>query len=212
LRVCLTHSPPHRCFGISAEPKSAARSPESAARSPESAARSYPPQIMGSEPGPGSVPSRDRWRSRQKAIERRQRWIDERDALLESSIETGEHVVARRPAHPLVTDRRILDARQLHHLPRRDEWVVDSLPFDQVTRWSLGAQHDGRPILKLEHHPRTRIDRVPTRRFLWFRWDDAEGPVVEKTTSFGFGRRTNPILLAIRVELERRKHLKDSPS
>ena len=59
-------------------------------------------------------------------------------------------------------------------------------------------------MLELEHRAAQPIDRVPARRFLWFTWGDAEGPVTRSATSYGFGRRTNPILLSIRAELERR--------
>jgi hypothetical protein len=155
-------------------------------------------------PMPEEGPSRaDRRRLRQRHIEAQQRSLDERDAVLEASLEPGERVLARRRAHPLVTDRRILDARQIP--PRRGEWTVDPLPFEEITRWTPGERHDHRPILKLEHRPLTRTDRVPARRFLWFTWGDAVGPVTRTTTSFGFGKRTSPILVTMRAELERRK-------
>jgi hypothetical protein len=161
---------------------------------------------------PGDWPLRvDRRRLRQRAIERRQRWLAERDAFLRSSSEPGEPVIARSSDHPIVTDRRILDARQLHLPPRRGDWIVDPLPFDEVTGWSLGARHDAGPIVKLEHRARTTIDRVPARRFLWFTWGDAEGPVTRTTTSFGFGRKTNPVLVAMRAELERRELPQGAP-
>lgn len=155
-------------------------------------------------PMPEEGPSRAELRRlRQRHIEAQQRSLDERDAVLGSSLEPGERVLARRRAHPLVTDRRILDARQIP--PRSGEWVVDPVPFDEITRWTSGERHDHRPILKLEHRPLTRTDRVPARRFLWLTWGDAVGPVIRTTTSFGFGRRTNPILVAMSAELERRK-------
>lgn len=163
--------------------------------------------MLGSAtPTPGDEPSHAEWRRhRQRAIEARRRWLDERDAVLESSLEAGERVVVRRRAHPLVTDLRIIHARQLRLAPRIGDWILDPLPFDEITRWASGAQHDGRPILRLEHHPRTTADRVPGRTFLWFKWGDALGLVVRTTTSFGFGRGSNPVLVAIRAELERRE-------
>lgn len=89
--------------------------------------------------------------------------------------------------------------------PRRGEWILDEVPFDEVTGWSLGEHHDHRPILKLEHRARVTIDRVPARRFLWFTWGNAEGPVSKTTRTLGFGRHTNAVLLAIRTALEYRQ-------
>lgn len=165
----------------------------------------YPRRMTGAAPSipEGGSARADRRRLRQQHIEAQQRSADERDAVLEASLEPGERVLARRRAHPVMTDRRILDARRLPS--RRGEWVVDPLPFEEITRWTSGERHDHRPILKLEHRPLTRIDRVPARRFRWFTWGTAIGPVTRTTTSFGFGRRTNPILVAMRAELERRK-------
>ncbi len=50
----------------------------------------------------------------------------------------------------------------------------------------------------------TRITWVPARRFLWWTWGNALGPVVETTTTLTFGRRTNPVVRAIGAELDRR--------
>lgn len=181
--------------------------PKSSFRSSSARSRNYPRRMTGStSPTPEEGPSRAEWRRlRQRHMEARQRSLDERDAVLEASLEPGENVLARRRAHPLMTDRRILDARQLHILPRRGEWVVDPLPFEEITRWTPGERHDHRPIFKLEHRPLTRTDRVPARRFLWFTWGNAVGSVTRTTTTFGFGRRTNPILIAMQSELERRR-------
>lgn len=77
-------------------------------------------------------------------------------------------MIARSDSDPLVTDRRILTARQLRDPSRGRAWVLDPLAFDQIVGWSKGEHHDGRPILRLTHHPLTRITRVPARRFLWW--------------------------------------------
>ena len=114
-------------------------------------------------------------------------------------------MTARSGSHPLVTDRRILTARQLPDPSSGPSWVLDPLAFDQIVGWSRGAQHDGRPILRLTHHPLTRIQRVPVRRFLWWTWGNAVGPVVETTTTLTFARPTNPVFRAIQAELDRRK-------
>jgi hypothetical protein len=110
----------------------------------------------------------ERRRLRQEGVERRKRWLTERDAFLEAQLEPGEVVVARSGDHPLVTDRRILMARQLSYPPRRGEWVCSPLAFGEITLWTIGRQHDLRPLLRLEHLPHARIQHVPEHRFLWF--------------------------------------------
>ena len=107
--------------------------------------------------------------------------------------------------HPLVTDRRIIDAKPLHRPPGRDGWVLDAVLFSEAAGWRLGALHDGRPLIELEHPPHTTIGRVPAHRFLWFTWGNAEGPVTRTKTTYGFGRVTNPVFVAITTELDRRK-------
>jgi hypothetical protein len=142
-------------------------------------------------------------RLRHQGIERRKRWLAEREAFLEAELEPGEVVVARSGDHPPVTDRRILMTRQLSYPPRRGEWVCSPLAFAEIARWTSGRQHDHRPLLRLEHPPCVRIEHVPEHRLLWFEWGNAEGPVTDTTTTFGFGRDTDPVLVAIREGLER---------
>lgn len=144
-------------------------------------------------------------------MEARERWLDERDAFLDASLEAGERVVARSGTHPVVTDRRILDAIQLRSAPHAGDWVLDPLLFADVTRWSMGQMHDRRPLLRLEHHPLTRMEDVPARRFLWFRWCNGEGPATRPTTTLGFGRDTDPVLVAILTELDDRRSPQDQP-
>jgi hypothetical protein len=153
----------------------------------------------------------ERGRGRQRTIARRRQWLSERETFLESSLEPGERVVARSGTHPLVTDRRILAARQLQDPSRGRTWVLDPLAFDQIVGWSTGEHHDGRPILRLTHHPLTRITWVPARRFLWWTWGNALGPVVETKTTLAFGRHTNPVFRAIGAELDRR-NVPEGPS
>ena len=163
-------------------------------------------------PEPGVGQSRaERRRGRARAIARRRQWLSDREAFLESSLEPGERVIARSGSDSLVTDRRILTARQLRDPSGSRNWFLDPLAFDQVVGWSKGEQHDGRPILRLTHHPVTRITWVPARRFLWWTWGNALGPVVETTTTLAFGRRTNPVVRAIGVELEGR-NVPEGPS
>jgi hypothetical protein len=150
-------------------------------------------------------------RLRLEAIERRERRLADRDASLETQLEPGEIVVARSGDHPLVTDRRILMARQRCHQPRRGEWVWSSLAFAEIARWTPGRQHDHRPLLRLEHPPCVRVECVPEHRFLGFEWGNAEGPVTQTTTTLGFGRDTDPVLVAIREGLERAKVPRGEP-
>lgn len=145
-------------------------------------------------------------RLRAEAIERRKRWVADRDAFLEGRLERDEVVVARSGGRPLVTDRRILTAHTLYSPPSppgRGEWVCFTLAFTEVDRWAQGRLHDHRPLLRLEHPPRVRIEHVPAHRFLWFEWGNAEGPVGHTTTAFGFSKDTDPVLVAIRDGLER---------
>lgn len=140
---------------------------------------------------------------RAEAIERRRRYLAERDALLDAQLESGEVVVARGGDHPLVTDRRIMTAHRPLRVSGRDAWTVSSLAFAEILRWTPGRLHDHRPLLRLEHPPRARMEHVPSHRFLWFEWGNAEGPVIHTTTTFGFGRATDPVLIAIREGLVR---------
>ena len=157
------------------------------------------------QPDPGDGRSRvTRRHGRAGAVARWRQWLSDREAFLESSLEPGERVIARSGSDPLVTDRRILTVRQLRDPLGGRNVVLDPLAFDQIVGWSKGERHDGRPILRLTHHPVTRITWVPARRFLWWTWGDALGPVVETRTTLAFGRRTNPVFRAIRAELDRR--------
>ena len=140
---------------------------------------------------------------RHAAIERRKRWLAERDAFLSTQLEPGEVRVAGSGPQPLVTDRRILTAYQLSRAPRRGEWVCHPLAFDEIVRWTAGRHHDDRPILRLEHPPHVRMETVPEHRFLWFQWGNAEGPVTHTATTFVFGKDRDPVLVAIRDVLER---------
>lgn len=142
-------------------------------------------------------------RLRREELERRNRRRAERDAFLEAQLEPGELVVARIEDRPLVTERRILMAHQLMYPPRRGEWVCESIAFDQITRWALGRRHDHRPILRLEHTPHARIERVPRHHFLWFRWGNAEVLVTCTSTTLEFAKDTDPVQVAICERLER---------
>lgn len=132
-----------------------------------------------------------------------QRRLAERDAFVETLLEPGEAFVARSGSHPLVSDRRIFVTRRLQLEPRTGEWVCDALAFAEITRWCSGRQHDGRPLLRLDHPPHQRIQRVPAHRLLSFQWGNAERPVTQTTTTFAFGKRTDPVLVAMHQGLRR---------
>jgi hypothetical protein len=155
-----------------------------------------------SSAGPGRGQSRaDRRRDRQAHLTRLEQRRAARETFLQAQLEPNEAVLARSGDHPLVTDRRILWARRLHYSPT-GEWVCDSLEFAQIKEWTLGRQHDGRPIMRLEHAPVQRIERVPAHHFLWFRWGDAEAAVTHDATLLRFGRASNPVLIALIRSLE----------
>jgi hypothetical protein len=138
-----------------------------------------------------------------ESIERRKRQREEADAFLGSQLEPGEEVLARSGEQPIVTDRRILSARQLYQPPRNGEWVCDSLAFSQIRSWATGHQHDDRPLIRLEHDPIQRIEHVVAHNVLWFHWGDAEGPVSYTTLMLAFARPTNPVLVALSAALEK---------
>jgi len=142
-------------------------------------------------------------RSRREAHRRGERFRRERDSFLETQLEAGERIVARSHDHPIITDRRILSARQLFAPPRRGEWICDALSFVQITGYALGRRHDQRPLIRLEHRSIERIEHVPEHRFLWFEWGDAEAPVPHETTLLGFGKDSDPVFVALRNALER---------
>lgn len=127
----------------------------------------------------------------------------EREAFLAGQMEPGEVVVARSRREPLVTDRRMLFARQLRQPPRSGEWVAHSIAFSEVTHWRSGQTHDERPILELEHPAVAVIGHVPEHRFLWFEWGNAEEAIEQTTTTLRFPDRRDPAFIAIRDRLER---------
>jgi hypothetical protein len=102
----------------------------------------------------------------------------------------------------LVTDRRVLFAWRIGLPPRRREWTHDALTFEEVTRWAMGRKHDHRPLLRLEHPPHVRVERVIAYRFLWSRWGNAERGVPHEETTFSFPRRRDPVFRAMKGRLE----------
>jgi len=130
------------------------------------------------------------------------RFRRERDSFLETRLEPGERIVARSHDHLIITDRRILSARQLFAPPWRGEWVCDALSFAQITGYALGRRHDHRPLTRLGPLHRA-IEHIPAHRFLWFEWGDAQGPIPHDMTLLGFGKDSGPVFVALRDVLER---------
>jgi hypothetical protein len=128
--------------------------------------------------------------------ERRRRYLAARDAALRSQLEPDETVAAAGP-FVLLTDQRVVFTVVLEEprAGRRD--VLDALGFDDLLSWSRGRLHDRRPLLRLDHMPHTRIERIPAHRFLWFRWGNATGPVVHGQTTLPFNRDSDPEFLAL---------------
>ncbi|GEM_PF-5443013 len=55
----------------------------------------------------------------------------------------------------MVTDHRLQFAWDLP-----SGWHSDAISFEEITGWSLGRRHDGRPMLRLEHPTHIRPERV----------------------------------------------------
>jgi hypothetical protein len=129
--------------------------------------------------------------------EQLRRYLAARDAALRSLLEPDEVVVVAGP-NMLMTDERVIFTslfRRESATTQRD--TRDSLAVEDITAWALGKRHDGRPLLRLDHVPHTRIDRIPRRRILWFRWGNATGPVLHRQTTLPFNRDSDPELLAL---------------
>src|SRR6476620_9155512 len=142
-------------------------------------------------------------RGNRAARERGEQFGRERIRFLETQLEPGERIVAQSRGHPIITDRRILWARQLTAPPRQGEWVYEALSFNQITSYALGRRHDQRPMIRLEHRSTERPEHLPAHRFLWFQWGDADGPVPHDTSLLGFGKGSDPVFVALRETLER---------
>jgi hypothetical protein len=126
---------------------------------------------------------------------------EQRDAYLRGLVEPVESIVSAGPA-ALVTDRRILFGWRLAWPPHAGEWTHDSLTFDEITWWREGRSHDERPLLRLGHPPHPRLEQVPARRFLLFRWGNATASVSHQETRFFFKGRRDPVFRAMKERLE----------
>src|SRR3990170_103971 len=77
--------------------------PRSTSTSPGGKARSYARLMAAPDPSPmrrNELSRAEMRRLRQEGIERRKRWLADRDAFLEAQLDPGEVVVARSGDHP----------------------------------------------------------------------------------------------------------------
>ena len=79
----------------------------------------------------------------------------------------------------------------------------DAVGFQEVTRWSVGCRHDERPLLRLEHRPRLRPERVAAHHFLWFAWGDTEAEVPHDDVTLAFGSARDEAFQAVIARLEK---------
>jgi hypothetical protein len=123
----------------------------------------------------------------------------EREAFLRARLVPDETVVAQRRG-VVVTDRRVLFAWEGYPFG----WRSDAVGFQEVTRWSVGRRHDERPLLRLEHPPHLRPERVAAHHFLWFAWGDTEAEVPHDDVTLAFGSARDE---AFRATFDRLQHM-----
>jgi hypothetical protein len=154
---------------------------------------------------PSSWSRRERGRRWAEQLRRAREGADDRTAYVNAQMSPGEWLVVapRGPrVHQFFTERRILLVWQ-RLFPLRD-WVHDSVSYEEVSSWRWGREHDGRPFVVLSHPPHVRLEWVPARRFLWFRWGNAEGPVAHIETKIAFGSKRDPAIEVVQQRLEER--------
>jgi hypothetical protein len=66
-----------------------------------------------------------------------------------------------------------------------------------------GASSRSAALLRLEHPPHLRIERVAAHRFLWFAWGNAEAAVPRDETTLAFGTNRDQAFRALFHRLER---------
>jgi len=104
-----------------------------------------------------------------------------------------------------------LFAWRLNWPPHVGGWTHDALTFTEITRWTLGCEHDGRPLMRLEHPPHRRLEWGPAHRFLWFRWGNRTVEGSHGRTAFSFRNRRDPVLLALSERLSRTDAARGEP-
>jgi len=121
-----------------------------------------------------------------------------RAASLGARLRPGETVVAHQGAI-MVTDHRLLFAWDLP----ASGWHSDAISFEEITGWSLGRRHDGRPMLRLEHPTHIRTEHVPAHHVLRFSWGNAEGGVRHDDITLTFAGKRDRAFLAAMDHLQR---------
>jgi hypothetical protein len=95
----------------------------------------------------------------------------------------------------VVTPVRLLFARW-----GSPEQPNEEILLDEVMAWASGKQYNCEALV-LKHPPMTRRQRVPARRFLWFKWGDAETDVTRTQTIFRFSRPETQVAKALHTAL-----------
>jgi hypothetical protein len=121
-------------------------------------------------------------------------------AFLSARLLPGETVLAVQRRGLMVTDRRVLFPWPGYP----SGWHSDAVAFEEVTRWSLGHRHDGRPLLRLEHPTHFRTELVAAHHFLWFAWGNAEAQVPHDEITLAFGTERDE---AFRATFNRLQHM-----
>lgn len=99
----------------------------------------------------------------------------------------------------VVTTERVLFA-QWGSAPKPHE----EIRLDQVTHWASGTQYNCEALV-MTHPPRTRQQRVPAHRILWFEWGNAEAEVTRTDTIFRFSRPDTQVAKALHSALSARR-------
>ena len=121
-------------------------------------------------------------------------------AFLSTQLLSGETLLAIQRGGLMVTDRRVLFPWPGYP----SGWRSDAVAFEEVTRWSLGKRHDGRPLLRLEHPTHLRTERVAAHHLLWFAWGNAEAQVPHSDITLAFGTERDE---AFRATFNRLLHM-----
>jgi hypothetical protein len=135
------------------------------------------------------------------ARERGRRRNEDRVAWLRSQLEPGE-LTAATDSHVIVTDRRIVFALRLYGTRYIPDETREAIGFDGITGWTLGRLHDERPLIRLQHAPRVRVEWKAAHNVLWFHWGNASRRVTHRESTLPFRSRRDTTLRAIMARLE----------
>jgi hypothetical protein len=124
----------------------------------------------------------------------------QRAAALRGMLQPGEVPVVTTD-HVLLTARRVIFAESADMNGGVRQETPDALAFDEIEGWARGERHDQRPLVRLDHVPHERVERVFAHRFLWFRWGNAWAPVTRRTTVLRFNSIRDTALAALTQRL-----------